>query len=270
MPTSDDLAPLLEAVLARAGVPVTVAAITKALPAGKKLPKADVELVLGKLVATGRIHRWPARVAKFSTLSPEAFAREEILRAVASGPLTEVEIKRQVAAAARPLVKSALASLVRESTLAKHPKLGGKVPFGLGPPDAADYLPAELETAFKRLIKVGFKDADLQLALRRYVGVATDQNVTADGPQEILTAMTRLNSQVSRGALLYLNDLRAALTKQFRDKESFDSAVMRLAEEGKVQLQTHAWPGRLSDNDKHALIPNGLGGFFDTIGIRLE
>jgi hypothetical protein len=37
-----------------------------------------------------------------------------------------------------------------------------------------------------------------------------------------------------------------------------------------VQLQSHAWPGRLSDSEKNALIPNGRGSFFDAIGLRLE
>ena len=119
-------------------------------------------------------------------------------------------------------------------------------------------------------MKLEFKESELQLALRRYAGTGATENDAQDGAQEILAAMSRLNSQASRGALVYLADLRAALARQYRDKDAFDRAVLALAEEGKVQLQSHAWPGRLSDDEKNALIPNGRGGFFDAIGLRLE
>lgn len=152
-----------------------------------------------------------------------------------------------------------------------HPKLGTKKPFGLDPPDAVDYLPAEIEAAFRKLTKMGFKEAELQRALRRYVGHPdADDGVLPEGGQAILAAMARLNSQLSRGALVYLTELRAALTQQFRDKDAFDRGVLELAKQGKVQLQSHAWPGRLSDQEKNALVPNGRGGFFDAIGLRLE
>jgi hypothetical protein len=266
----DDLEALLEAVLSRAEGPLSISAAIKALPAGKKPKKTEVQRSLGQLVTAGRIHRWPGAGEKFSAVNPQTFAREQVLQALSSAPLTEGEIKRQMPTAAKSLVTSALTALVSERTVMRHPKLGRRVPFGLGPPDAADYLPAELESAFKRLMKAGFNEAELQLALRRYTGAVEDDNTSTDGAQEILAAMPRLNSQASRGALVYVADLRAALTKQFRDKDSFDRAVLELAEKGQVQLQSHAWPGRLSDSEKNALIPNGRGSFFDAIGLRLE
>lgn len=268
---NDDLDSLLETALAHAGEPLSVAAVLKALPVGRKPTKKEVQIRLGKLVEAGRIHRWPGAAEKFSAFSPQSFAQEQVLRVLSSGPLTEAEIKQQVSRSATSLVKTALAALTSELAVLRHPKLGRRLPFGLGPPDATDYLPAEIATAFKRLMKVGFKEAELQLALRRYAGgVEEDHAPTGDGGQEILAAMPRLNSQASRGALVYLAELRAALTQQFRDKESFDRAVLDLANQGKVQLQSHAWPGRLSDDDKKALIPNGRGAFFDAIGLRLE
>lgn len=271
MLANDDLDALLETALARAGEPLTMAAVLKALPAGSKPAKKEVQIRLGKLVEKGRIHRWPGAAEKFSALSPQAFVRDQALRALSSGPLTEAEIKQQVPKSAKSLVKAALAALVGERVVMKHPKLGRRVPFGLGPAAAADYLPAEIATAFKRLTKMGFQEAELQSALRRYAGGVEGSRLTADnGAQEILAAMSRLNSQASRGALVYVAELRAALTQQFPDKESFDRAVLELAKTGKVQLQSHAWPGRLSESDRNALVPNGRGGFFDAIGLRLE
>jgi hypothetical protein len=271
MLATDNLDALLETALTRAGEPLNVAAVLKALPAGQKPAKKEVQLRLGELVEGGRIHRWPGAAEKFSALSPQAFARGEVLRVLASGTLTEAEIKQRVPTSARALVKAALAVLAGERVVMKHPKLGRRTPFGLGPPDAADYLPAEIATAFKRLTKMGFKEVDLQSALRRYQrGVEVSRVAADDGAQEILTAMPRLNNQASRGALVYVVDLRAALTRQFPDKESFDRAVLELAQQGKVQLQSHAWPGRLSESERNAMVPNGQGGFFDAIGLRLE
>ncbi len=266
---NEDLEAMLGAAISRANAPVTVPAAIKALPAGKKPKKEQVQTCLNKLVAAGLIHPWAG--SKYWSVNPEAFAREQVLQALTSGPLAETEIKNKVASCAKTLVKTVLAALVKEGTVIPHPKLGTKKPFGKGPPDAMDYLPAEIEAVFAKLTKLGFKKAELQRTLRRYVGDPyKDDGVRAEGNETILAAMARLNSQLNRGALVYLADLRAALTQQFRDKDSFDSAVLELAKQGRVQLQSHAWPGRLSDQEKDALVPNGRGGFFDAIGLRLE
>lgn len=267
--STDDLKAMLETAIVRATAPLSVTAATKALPAGKKPNKEQVQICLGKLVKDGRVHQWPSK--KFWGVNPESFVREQVLRALSSGPLTETAIKNKVPSSAKSLVKMALAALVKEGAVMPHPKLGTKKPFGLGRPDAVDYLHAEIEAAFGKLSKMGFKAAELQRALRRCVGHPDkDDGVLPEGGEAILAAMARLNSQLSRGALVYLAELRAALTQQFLDKDAFDRAVLELAKQGKVQLQSHAWPGRLSDQEKNALVPNGRGGFFDAIGLRLE
>ena len=265
----DDLEPLLESALARLGEPVDVKTARKVLPAGRKPKMEQVQAVLEKLVAGGRVHRWPDG-KKFSTVSPQAFAREQVLQALATAPLTETDIKKKVSASVRPLVKAAIAALEKERRVLKHPKLGTRQPYGLGPPDALAYLAPKVAAMFKPLMKLGFTEADLQGALRRYTDPVTPDVVAVDESVDIVAAMLRLNTQASRGALIYVSELRAALNDQFRDKESFDRAILKLAKDGKVQLQASAWPGRLSESDKNALIPNGQGGFFDAIGIRLE
>ncbi len=260
---------MLETAIDRADAPLTGAAAIKALPAGKKPKKEQAEACLSELIAAGRIHPWPGK--KLWKVDPELFARQEVLRALSVGPLTETEIKNKIPGSAKSLVKTALAVLVKKGTVMPHPRLRTRKPFGLGPPDAIDYLPAEIEAVFEKLRKLGFKADELQRALRRYAG-GPDAEVGAGPPgrESILAAMARLNRQVSRGALVYLAELRAALTREFSDKDAFDRAILELAREGKVQLQSHAWPGRLSDQEKNALVPNGRGGFFDAIGLRLE
>lgn len=264
-----DLEAMLETAVGRANAPLSVTAATKALPTGKKPKKEQVQACLDKLVAAGRIHPWFG--SKFWSVSEKPYAREQVLQALSSGPLTETEIKNKVPGSAKSIVKTALAALVKEGTVIAHPKLGKKTRFGVGPPDAMDYMSAEIKAAFGRLTKLGFRADELQRALRRYVGRPDKgDGILPEVGEAILAAMVRLNSQLNRGALVYLANLRAALKEQFRDKDSFDRAVLELAQQGKVQLQSHAWPGRLSDQEKNALVPNGRGGFFDAIGLRLE
>jgi hypothetical protein len=266
IPVDDVLDGLLETALARAGTPLTAAAARQALPAGKKPAVKAVLARLRALVAAGRIHRWPGKAEKFSAVEAGAFAREQVRQALAGGPATEAEVKKQVAKPAQSLVKTALAGLIAEGVVQRHPRLGARTPYGLAPPDPLDYLRPEIEAALKRLVKRGFDESGLRAALRQY-GAGPDES-GADAA--ILAAIVRLNSQASRGALVYVAGLRAALSDRFQTKGAFDRAILGLAEQGTVQLQSHAWPGRLSDADKEALIPNGRGGYFDAIGLRLE
>jgi hypothetical protein len=269
MVATDELDSLLEAALARAGEPLTADAARRALPAGRKPPKQEIQSRLRGLAQAKRIHRWPGRAEKFAAVSPQAFAREQVLRALDSGPLTEGEIKKLLSTSAKPLAKAALDALVAERMVLRHPKLGRRQPFGLHRPDPIDYLRPEIDALVRRLMKAGFEEEEVRFAVRRCMGVAEGE-APAAAENEILETMQRLNSQVSRGALVYLSKLRAALAKRFPDKESFDRAVLALEERGKVQLQSHAWPGRLSEEERRALVPNGRGGFFDAVGIRLE
>jgi hypothetical protein len=271
-----DLDPLIEAVLARTGEPLTVAAVIRGMPAGRKPKPAQMLELLNTLVRAGRIHRWPGAAARFSTVEPLGFARDQVLGALSRRPLTDAELKKRLPASVRSLAKAALATLVAERRVFRHPKLGLKVRVALTPPDPFDYLPPELEVLYKRMAKLGFDAAQSNDALRRHfapTGVQAppaEAHVPADAGAEILAAMSRLNSQTSRGALVNLSELRAATAARFADRSAFDRAVLALAEQGRVQLQTHPWPGRLSLDERSALVPDGRGGFFDAIGIRLE
>ena len=172
MADHDDLDVLVETVLARADEPLSVEAVRKALPAGKKPKKTEAQVRLETLVEAGRAHRWPGKTAKFSAFGSASRLCGSVCcgRSLTRGP-SESEIKQRLPSSARSLAKSTLAALIEDRAVLKHPKLGRKQRFGIHPPDAADYLPAEIETAFKRLMKLGFKEAELRSAfLRRYAG----------------------------------------------------------------------------------------------------
>jgi hypothetical protein len=310
MPPHDTLAELLETVLTRVEGPLAAAAVRKALPLGKKPALKDVQARLRALVDAGRVYLWPGKAEKFSAVEARTLAREQVRQALASGPATEGEVKKRVAKVVQSLVRTALTGLIAEGVVSRHPKLGKRLPYGLTPADPLDYLRPEVDAAIKKLRKLGFEEGDLRAAVRRLgggvdapagtparsgaaavsgtggrTGAATSAAPStppaaaspappspgeADADAAILAAILRLNSQASRGALVYVADLRAALADRLRSKAAFDQAVLGLAERARVQLQSHAWPGRLSDAEREALIPNGRGGYFDAIGLRLE
>lgn len=269
MPGNDEVDALLENVLERAGEPLTAAAVRKALPAGRKPPVGELLRRLTALVASGRVHDWSGKSPKFSSVPARRYAVDQVLAILAQGPLTEAEIKSRVPAAAKPLVKSALAELVAAKRVWTHPKRAGKLRCALSPPDAIDYVPDEIAAVVKKLAKLGFSEAAVRVALRRYI-TAEETKPPPQAAELIPQTMLRLNPQAAQGALVYLASLRAALADRFPDKATFDAAVMALAGQGKVQLQSHAWPGRLSAEERHRLIEDGRGGYFDAIGLRLE
>jgi hypothetical protein len=270
MSSDQDLDELIETVLARAPEPLSRTAILKALPVGKKPSQKLLKASIDELVLARRIHAWAGKTAKYWRVEAQSFARAQILRALAGGPLLEAEIKQRAGTAVTlKTMKSALAALVTEQKVGKHAKANR---YGLGDPNASDYLRIEVTKVLQQLEKrMGFSASELRVALRRYAdSVGDDASSTNGGVEEILAAMVRLNPQATHGALIYVAALRAALSRQFSDKDSFDRAVLGLAQAGKVQLQSHAWPSRLSDPEKHTLIPNDQDGFFDAIGLRLE
>jgi hypothetical protein len=70
--------------------------------------------------------------------------------------------------------------------------------------------------------------------------------------------------------LVYLPELRQALRHHFPDKRSFDQAILWLAQQGKVQLQSHDLPSQLSHEEREAMIDNGRGSYFMAVGLRME
>jgi len=86
----------------------------------------------------------------------------------------------------------------------------------------------------------------------------------------IFKAMKNLKPAAAQGALVYIPDLRRALSEFFPDKESFDQAILNLAKLEKVQLQSHSLPAELTEEQRQAMIDNQRGSYFMAIGIRME
>ena len=84
----------------------------------------------------------------------------------------------------------------------------------------------------------------------------------------ILERMVEVVPAAANGALVSLRDLWDAMQVQVPDKSSFDRAVLRLAEHGRVALHRHDLPGELRDEERAELVPGGNGVFYVGIAVR--
>jgi hypothetical protein len=72
----------------------------------------------------------------------------------------------------------------------------------------------------------------------------------------VLDALSRLEQEGPRGALLSVRELRA---RTVLDKPSFDRAALELAGQGRVSLHAHDHAGALAELDRRALIEDVRG-----------
>jgi hypothetical protein len=86
-------------------------------------------------------------------------------------------------------------------------------------------------------------------------------------PAALLEAMSRAEPRVHDGAAVSIGRLREMLGGGY-DKKSFDEALLLLAARGVVELQSHAWPARLTPEQQKQLIDNGQGGWFDSAALQ--
>jgi hypothetical protein len=251
--------------------PMKLTEIVKAL--GGKSVRAGAEACLATLVDRGILHVWPGN----------AYAREIFLDVMSNAvmaqlrkksPQTHKELKDRLPAPARRVFAALLRPLLEGGQVFQHPKLRKrKVQLSLTPPDPLDYV----EDGLKKLLGAQTKDfseAALAGALVRYARRLDPAAGGAAGPGKrpedvLLSKLQEVEPQAAEGALVFIKEWRAACAAVFPSKESFDGAVIALAEAGTIQLQSHDRPADLSDEERDFLIPNGRGSYFLAAGLRL-
>jgi len=269
MVPSADLDALLKKLVAQASDPLSVTRMRRSLPPGYRIPLDQLQERLLALARQGLLFEWPTQPKRYASRPLEAFVRERIIEVLTRHrTLTAAEISKKLPAVAKPLLAKILEKLIKERCVWKHPKIGRREPYGIAPPDPLDYLRPKLDKLVAILGKLGFSPTGIREAFQEYLKTLLPD--TEPDAQVILETMSRLNPHAARGALVYLPELRQALRDRFSDKASFDRAVLWLAEQGKVQLQSHDLPSVLSPEEREAMIDNGRGGYFIAIGIRME
>jgi hypothetical protein len=227
--------------------------------------------------------RIAGRTDKYVAAPVEVWARSHLLELLAEGPRAEAALKKSLTRAHDHLYSGLVEALLRTGRIHRHPPFTrGRSLLALDPPDVTAYVGAELDNLMNTLAAKGFAAAALKAAMLRHLGApapgaAAGGGVPAAGagtpiaaerpPAEaVIEAMHRLEPRVNEGAAVSIARLRDVLSARC-DKGAFDGAVLSLLKRGVLELQSHAWPARLSAEEKSLLIDNGQGGWFDSAAL---
>jgi hypothetical protein len=272
---------LILKVLSRNRFGLTVAKIRRDLPPAYRASAKQINARLDVLLGRGLIHAWPPfhetgtkPTAPIFSLEPlEPLISGQIVQWLSTQPLPLSDVKKRLPAHVSRHLAVFLDPLLKNRKVKHHPPLKGKRLLSLMDPDPVGFLGAELKKLFARGIKLGFSGEAVAQSAQRYLKIEQPKEVVrspAEIEKIIFKAMTFLKPAAAQGALVYIPDLRRALCDMFPDKDSFDRAIIHLAELEKVQLQSHSLPAELTDEEKAAMIDNGRSSYFMAVGIRME
>lgn len=246
-----ELETLVLDVIASEGRAVTVGDIHRAMP--KALRPASK--VVGGIVAALADAKRLFRIGRRYSARPDRTLHERIVRATSDEARTVAELAKQLRTSATR-VREAIRELIADGELHAYPKQHRVVRYAAQPPTTADLLRPELARLLASAKKLGIGEADAKDALRQLLAGASDS---------IAAAIRELNPD---GTLVYLPHLRTALAASYKDKPSFDRAVLGLLARGTVQLQSHPTPSLLGTAEREAMIEDGRGGYYSAIGLR--
>jgi hypothetical protein len=251
-----ELETLVLDVVTAEGRPVTVGEIHRAMPKALRPAAKALTGVVSALAGAKRIFR----IGRRYSARPDRSLHERILRVTGTGALTAAEIAKQLRTSATR-VREAVRELVAGGELHAYPKQQRVIRYGAQPPAPAELLRPELARLLASAKKLGIGEDDARRALRELLGVTR----SSEEPHPIVAAIRELESD---GALVYLPHLRTALAASYRDKPSFDRAVLGLLARGTIQLQSHPTPSLLGAAERDAMIEDGRGGYYSAIGLR--
>jgi hypothetical protein len=251
-----ELETLVLDVIAAEGRAVTVTEIHRSMPKALRPAAKAITGVVAALADAKRLFR----IGRRFSAQPDRTLHERIVRATADEARTAAELAKQLRTSGTR-VREAIRELVAGGALHAYPKQQRVIRYGAHPPTTADLLRPELARLLDSAKKLGIGEADAKRALRELLGGGS-----ADpGPDPIVDTIRELHPD---GALVYLPHLRTALASSYKDKASFDRAVLGLLARGTIQLQSHPTPSLLGAAERDAMIEDGRGGWFSAIGLR--
>lgn len=254
--SSAELETLVLDVIAREARPVTVGDIHKSIPKALRPAAKALSAIVTRLAGAKQLFR----VGRRYSAQPDRSLHERIVRITETDALTATDIAKRLKTSATR-VREAIREMVATGELHAYPKQQRVIRYAVHAPTAVDLLKPELAALITSAKKLGLSEAEARHALRELLG-----DTPAQKQQDpIVAAMLDLNPE---GALIYLPHLRTALAGSFKDKTSFDAAVLRLLARGTVQLQSHPTPSLLGPAERDAMIEDGRGGYFSAIALR--
>ncbi|MCI0390130.1 MAG: hypothetical protein MOB07_15370 [Acidobacteria bacterium] len=264
--------------LRQSAQPLTITKLEKAIPKALK-SKKDLPELLQQMVKAGQIRSHKARSSVYWLPGLEEQASEKILEALSEIPLTQTDLKNKLRSLliGWPQTKrnEMLAQLLKEKRVYKVPPLTGKTSLlsARAEPTPQDYIRLALLLAVARLKPTGLTADQVMTAARELLqpapaSAASTHHQVADLEILILERMQQINPSVVTGAPVQLSQLRHSLRSEIADKDIFDQAIMRLAEQGRVAVHQHDYVGSLGQEELASLVSDGRGNYF--IGVTLR
>ena len=268
--STEDLRTLLRRAVSGAADGLTPTALRKALPLAYRPPQKQWKAVLAEAVRAGALHRWPiGRGGRYAARPHEDALREKVLAALADGPRSEPELKKELPSAAHDRLAGLLGRWAAQGGVYAHGKQGRSRVWGTRPAEDLDYvLRPALLGLLAQMAARGFAEAAVRAALSRQLGGRPAHDVNRPDPATLIARLRELNPQVDGGALVYLPHLRTAMRDVLPDKPGFDRLVLSMLEQRRVQLQSHPVPSQLKPEERESMIEDGRGSYYMAIGLR--
>lgn len=282
--------------LQQSSKPLPVSNLAKAIPKSVPISKEDLQALLRQLIETGQIRGHKARSSVYWLPDLEDRARQRILETLSDQPLTKTDLTNKMRSllVGWPPTKreEMVAQLVKEKRVYRVASLAGNARLFSARAELTpqDVVRLALRLAMTKLRPRGVTSEQVLAMARELVGPAPAAEPTAPAPltspladgnlapsnvvtldpgQIILERMPEINPAATTGALVSLAELRRALRAELPDKDRFDQAVLRLAEQGQVALHRHDYVSSLSQEERDALVSDPDGNHFIGIALRM-
>ena len=281
--------------LRRAEEPITAKKLLDGLTGPYRVAPETIENHLIELVSRGKAFTFEPYVSKaprYWSYDQEHYARQLVLKNVSRHPKSWSEVKSALKKPLKGFPDARLSKLQKEmldgGVLHKLPPFVGARTqiFSNLPPDPSHYIEDALVKIREKLAKFGIAASDVNNAALGLLAPRAEPDI--DEPAEetpvpeavephpdeeslesrILERMVDTVPAAANGALVSLRDLRRSMDSQNVDKSSFDQAVLRLADQGKVALHRHDYPAGLSSEDRAELVTDATGDFYVGIALR--
>ena len=292
---------IVKKIIDRSASPLTADEIHQDIPGLYQLKKPDLARLLKKEAGAGGLHRWSAgpgsRKERFWRQDESAYFQNRILSALSRQMLSKADLLENVKKDAVPcsktqlnkIVNTTLAALIKEKTLFEIPAWGSykKSRFAARPPDLKVYLDKtrkEFDRACQKLKKAGIGTELVFAAFEKMLSLSrTASPIPKDGNREIsqpsrqdpdlsetvlnriVETMLRIVPSAAKQAPVWIPDLRNALDLP---KNTFDSAILTLAKQGKIFLNRHAHPAQMTDAEKETMIADTQGNYYVVAVLR--
>jgi hypothetical protein len=284
--------------------PLTVSQALKLYQGPKLSAKELARMIEDELVMQGRLFKCSpsGKSTRYWRNDEEQRVRETVERLLGEQPLPESKLASAVNKAlpkvsSVPTIKGVIKKMRQDGQVHERPGKGKTSLLGLQPFDAAELI------AFKKgtltdLASVLAKVEPLGVSLQRFLHVLAEKlrpsGQTASCPalasapslvqasreennafptmeleDLIIKGMRDLDPAVQSGASVLLRDLRRHMPPEYRQHETFDAAVIRLAEDGRVVLHRHDQPSYLTDAERDELVRDQSGTYFTSIAHRV-